>query len=77
MAVRTLSKNEDEYDIFGKFIASEFRNISSDHLRRKMKRKIQQIILEISEEAEEIMNNESPAPCDSPSTVSEKSEDSP
>ena len=49
-ALRTLDEREDKYDVFGKYVANEMRNLSSVHLRLKMKRKFQQIILDINGE---------------------------
>ncbi|XP_027848463.2 uncharacterized protein LOC114128203 isoform X2 [Aphis gossypii] len=45
-----LSKNEDDLDVFGKFVTSELRGLIHENLRRKAKRQIQQIILDIAEE---------------------------
>ncbi|KAK4881510.1 hypothetical protein RN001_004829 [Aquatica leii] len=42
------------YDVCGKYIATEVRNLSSEYLRKKLKRKFQQTILEISEEEERL-----------------------
>ncbi|KAG8224041.1 hypothetical protein J437_LFUL001118 [Ladona fulva] len=46
----------DQFDIFGEFVASEIRNLSVEYLKRKMKRRIQQVILEILEEEEMLTN---------------------
>ena len=56
-SLRTLDEREDEYDVFGKYVANEMRNLSSVHLRRKIKRKFQQIILNINGEEEELISN--------------------
>ena len=56
-ALRTLDEREDEYDVFGKYVANEMRNLSSVHLRRKMKRKFQQIILDINGEDDKVISN--------------------
>lgn len=45
-----LSKNEDDLDVFGKFVTSELRGLIHENLRRKAKRQIQRIILDIAEE---------------------------
>ncbi|CAH1995211.1 unnamed protein product [Acanthoscelides obtectus] len=37
-AVHVLHEEEDQYDVFGKYIATELRSLSSDYLRRKLKR---------------------------------------
>lgn len=55
-ALRTLNEEEDQYDVFGKYVASEMRSLSSEYLRKKMKRKFQQVILEITEEDEQLSN---------------------
>lgn len=43
---------EDQYEIFGKYVASELRSLNSDYLRRKLKRKIQSAVLDVFEEEE-------------------------
>lgn len=53
-AIRALNEEEDQYEIFGKYVASEMRSLSSEYLRKKMKRKFQQIILDTNEEDEQI-----------------------
>lgn len=45
-----LSKNEDCLDVFGKFVTSELRGLVYENLRRKAKRQIQRILLDIAEE---------------------------
>lgn len=42
----------DEYDIFGTFVASELRNLRRQ-LSNKLKRKIQQCILDVTGEQED------------------------
>nr|CAI5827017.1 unnamed protein product [Callosobruchus analis] len=51
-AIRALNKQDDQYDIFGAYVATELRGLSSEYLRRKLKRKFQRAILEIAEEEE-------------------------
>ncbi|KAJ8888529.1 hypothetical protein PR048_008020 [Dryococelus australis] len=46
----TLSKNEDEFDLFGEYVASEMRKLSSVALKWKVKTEIQRIILQANEE---------------------------
>lgn len=36
---------EDQYDVFGKYVATELRTVSSDYLSKKINRKLQQVIL--------------------------------
>lgn len=40
----------DQWDAFGELIASEFRNLNSELSRKRLKRKIMQVMLEIGEE---------------------------
>lgn len=40
---------DDEAQVFGNFVASAIRNLRSEEYRRRLKRKIQTIILEIEE----------------------------
>lgn len=49
-AYSVLSENEDDIDVFGKFVASEIRGLQNNHLRKKAKRQIQRILLDIAEE---------------------------
>lgn len=49
-AYAVLSENEDDIDVFGKFVASEIRGFQTNHLRKKAKRQIQRILLDIAEE---------------------------
>lgn len=49
-AYSVLSETEDDIDVFGKFVASEIRGLQNDHLRKKAKRQIQRILLDIAEE---------------------------
>jgi len=49
-AYSVLSENEDDIDAFGKFVASEIRGLQTNHLRKKAKRQIQRILLDIAEE---------------------------
>ncbi|ALC42640.1 CG10904 [Drosophila busckii] len=44
------SINRDQWDAFGEMIANEFRNLNSAVSRKKLKRKIMQVVLEIGEE---------------------------
>lgn len=44
----------DQFDIFGLYVASELKNLSSQYLRKKLKRKIQEVVLEICEEDERL-----------------------
>lgn len=46
--------SNDEYDTFGSFIAGELRALRNDFLKRKLKRGIQKLALEIAEEDEEM-----------------------
>lgn len=55
-AYSVLAETEDDYDIFGKFVGSEIRKLTQDHLRNRAKREIQRILLNISEENEENMS---------------------
>lgn len=41
---------KDEYDIFGAFVANELKSLSSNILRKRLKLRIQQCILEIASE---------------------------
>ncbi|KAJ8866706.1 hypothetical protein PR048_032567 [Dryococelus australis] len=49
-AYETLSKNEDEFDVFGAYVASEMRQLSTVALKQNVKTQIQRIILQASEE---------------------------
>lgn len=49
-AYSVLSEKEDDIDVFGKFVASELRGLQTDHSRKKAKRQIQRILLDIAEE---------------------------
>ncbi|EDW32440.1 GL10439 [Drosophila persimilis] len=40
----------DQWDSFGELIANEFRNLNSDISRKRLKRKIMQVMLEVGEE---------------------------
>jgi len=40
----------DQWDAFGELIASEFRNLNSEVSRKRLKRKIMQVMLEVGEE---------------------------
>jgi hypothetical protein len=51
--VRFLSKETDDLDIFGAFVASELRGMKHDSNRRKVKRTIQRVILDALEKEEE------------------------
>lgn len=55
-ALQALNEEEDQYDVFGKYIASEMRNLSTEYLRKKLKRKFQQVLLEINEEDEVLLS---------------------
>ena len=43
----------DQWDAFGELIANEFRNLNSPISRKKLKRRIMQIMLEVGEEDDE------------------------
>ncbi|KAJ8927886.1 hypothetical protein NQ314_019630 [Rhamnusium bicolor] len=45
---------EDEFDIFGRYIASELRKIKSEEHRNEIKRKILQIIIDITAQNENL-----------------------
>lgn len=45
---------KDEHAIFGDFIASELRNMKTDHFRRKLRRIVQKCILDVVEEEDTI-----------------------
>lgn len=49
-AYSVLSENEDDIDVFRKFVASEIRGFQTNHLRKKAKRQIQRILLDVAEE---------------------------
>lgn len=54
-AISTNSLNEnkpDKFEIFGLFVANEMRSLSSPTLQKKMKRKILECILEITDDKE-------------------------
>ncbi|XP_031329964.1 uncharacterized protein LOC116160947 [Photinus pyralis] len=51
-AIHALYEEDDVYDVFGKYVASEMRSLSSEYLRKKMKRQFQEVILRINEEDE-------------------------
>lgn len=53
------SRDEDQYDVFGKFIANELRHMKFDHLRRKLKRQIQELVLKVSAEEDELHEHHS------------------
>ncbi|XP_017045428.1 uncharacterized protein LOC108090983 [Drosophila ficusphila] len=40
----------DQWDAFGELIASEFRNLNSENSRKRLKRKIMHVMLEVGEE---------------------------
>ncbi|XP_014285908.1 uncharacterized protein [Halyomorpha halys] len=42
----------DDYQVFGEFVATELRNLKSDVNRRRLKRMIQKVIIEVSESDE-------------------------
>ncbi|EDW92442.1 uncharacterized protein LOC6531944 [Drosophila yakuba] len=44
------SSGRDQWDAFGELIASEFRNLNSEVSRKRLKRKIMQVMLEVGEE---------------------------
>ena len=43
-------KNVDEHQLFGEFVAQELRGLKSEESRKKLKRKILQLVIEIGEE---------------------------
>ncbi|XP_022223928.2 uncharacterized protein LOC111075126 isoform X1 [Drosophila obscura] len=45
-----VSIGRDQWDSFGELIANEFRNLNSDVSRKRLKRKIMQVMLEVGEE---------------------------
>lgn len=47
----------DQWDAFGELIANEFRNLNSMISRKKLKRKIMQIMLEVGEEDDKKYTN--------------------
>lgn len=49
--------DEEQCDVFGNFVASELKNLKMGHLQKKLKRKIQEAILEISLEEERAYEN--------------------
>ncbi|XP_077286214.1 uncharacterized protein LOC143911254 isoform X2 [Arctopsyche grandis] len=49
MAVQIMTKPPDDAQTFGNFVASSIKNLRSEANRRKLKRKIQSVILEIEE----------------------------
>ena len=51
-AMTKLAKEEDECGIFGRYVASVMRNLSSENLKKKLKKRIQHILLEIADEEE-------------------------
>lgn len=58
-AAKVLRQENDSYETFGSYVASEMRSLQVDRLRRKLKRKIQQAILEVSTEEDEILHDKS------------------
>jgi len=71
-ALSVLSDNEDDNDVFGKFVTSELRALQADNLRKKAKRQIQRILLDIAEEDDANMSTTSfiPVPMSSFSSTS-------
>lgn len=43
-------QKRDQWDVFGEFVAAEFKNLNSELSRKKLKRKIMQVMLEVGEE---------------------------
>lgn len=74
-AFSVLSENEDDLDVFGKFVTSELRGLQAEHLKKKAKRQIQRILLDIAEEDDSNMSTTSfiPVPSTSFSSVSSNS----
>jgi hypothetical protein len=75
-AYSVLSENEDDLDVFGKFVTSELRGLQTEHLKKKAKRQIQRILLDIAEEDDSnIMSTTSiiPVPSTSLSSVNSNS----
>lgn len=52
-ALNIIQKPCDEYQIFGDFVASELRGLTKPGSKRKLKRLIQQAILQVSGEDDE------------------------
>jgi len=48
-AVKVLTDPEDEFQVFGRYIASELRGLYSNQSRRQLKRAIQRAVLEAYE----------------------------
>ncbi len=53
-ACSIMVQEDDEYDVFGCFVASELRCLKQDFNRRRLKRIIQRAILDVAEEDEMI-----------------------
>lgn len=56
-ALQIMQKPCDEYQIFGDFVASELRGLRKAASKRKLKRLIQQAILEVTDEDDEENSN--------------------
>lgn len=50
-------QKRDQWDVFGEFVAAEFKNLNSELSRKKLKRKIMQVMLEVGEEDDGININ--------------------
>ncbi|KAL7644892.1 UNVERIFIED_CONTAM: hypothetical protein RMT77_004709 [Armadillidium vulgare] len=55
---RILNQEDDQYTVLGGFVASEIRSMKSEYLRKKTKRKILQVLMEMNEEEEDCLRNE-------------------
>lgn len=53
-ALMEMSKPNDDEQIFGDFVAATLRNLHSESSKRKLKRKIQGVILEVTDYDEEL-----------------------
>lgn len=58
MALVELNKNNDDEQIFGDFVASSLRNLHADSSKRKLRRKTQAIILEITDYDEALFESD-------------------
>ncbi|XP_068145347.1 uncharacterized protein [Drosophila tropicalis] len=52
--IQAVAAGRDQWDAFGELIANEFRNLNSPLSRKKLKRRIMQIILEVGEEDDQL-----------------------
>ncbi|KAG8180607.1 hypothetical protein JTE90_018225 [Oedothorax gibbosus] len=49
-AVKALEKEEDQYEVFGQYVASELKHLSSEVLRKRTKIAISKLLISASEE---------------------------